>query len=141
PGGLASTVTVLPVSLATASAAAAPTTPASSTTPAASHRPAAPAKASVRIYLPDAFFVSRHPVTVPHRVLHVGGVVRPYVPGQLVTVRAFIGRHLIKSARLRLKRSRDGRYGHFSEAVSVPQVGNVVIRVGHHRNAQMLGFL
>ncbi|HEY7836232.1 MAG TPA: hypothetical protein VIB59_02125, partial [Solirubrobacteraceae bacterium] len=48
------------------------TTP--TTTPATS--PAA-AKGAMTLYLPDAFFVSRQAVTVPNRVIHLGGVVRP----------------------------------------------------------------
>jgi L,D-transpeptidase catalytic domain len=98
-------------------------------------------KTSVRLYLPDAFFVGREPVTVPGRVLHVGGVVRPYVPGQWVRLRAFVGRRLIKSERLALGRSRNGTYGHFSATLSSPSVGDVVVVVGHSRTRTMRSFL
>ncbi len=127
--GLASTVAAFAIVASSAAPAAA----------GAGHP--APAKASIRLYLPDAFFVNHQPVTVPRRVLHVGGVVRPYVPGQWVIVRAFIGRRLIKSDRLRLKRSRDGRYGHFSEALSSPSVGDVVVYVRHSRTSTLRGFV
>ena len=43
------------------------------------------AKGALKLYLHDAFVVSRELVTVPDRVIHVDGVVRPYVPGQHVT--------------------------------------------------------
>jgi hypothetical protein len=100
-----------------------------------------PAKATVTLYLPDAFFVSRQPVTVPGRVIHLGGVVRPYVAGQWVTVRTFVGSHLVKTDRLRLKPSRNGAYGHFTEAFSSPGVGGVTVSVAHAGNRRMLGFV
>jgi L,D-transpeptidase catalytic domain len=126
--GLASTVAAFAiVAVFAVSAAAAPG--------------AVPAKASVHVYLPDAFFVNHQAVTVPQRALHVGVVVRPYVPGQWVTVKAFLGGRMIKSARVRLTRSRSGAYGHFSQTISSPGVGDVVIRVGHSRTTTMRSFL
>ena len=96
--------------------------------------------AQVRLYLPDAFFVSREVVTVPGRVIHVGGVVTPYVPGQKVTLRIFLGRRLIKRATLRLLPSRDKRYGRFRQGFSSPGVGGISIVVDHRATAQMRGF-
>jgi L,D-transpeptidase catalytic domain len=133
--GLVSTAAAL--AIVASSAGTAPAALATVSAP----RVAAPAKASVRVYLPDAFFVGHQAVTVPNRTVHVGGVVRPYAPGQWVTVKAFLGRRLIKSARVRLTRSHDGAYGHFSEAISSPGVGSVVIRVGHSRTSTMRSFL
>jgi hypothetical protein len=97
-------------------------------------------KGSIRLYLPDAFFVHRQPVTVPKRVVHVGGVVSPYVPGQWVTVRAFIGRYLIKSDRLRVKPSRRGTYGRFTETLVSRRLGQVVVYVKHAATPQMQAF-
>jgi hypothetical protein len=101
--------------------------------------PKPPAKGSIRLYLLDAFSVRRQAVTVPGRVLQVGGVVRPYVPGQWVSVRSFVGHDLIKSDRLRVKPSRNHRYGRFTETLSSPKAGIVVIKVTHARTPQMLG--
>src|ERR1700712_3370658 len=56
-----------------------------------------PAKGSVPLFLPDAFFVSHQPVSTPGRTVHVDGLVRPYVSGQWVTVRAYLGHRLIKT--------------------------------------------
>jgi hypothetical protein len=100
----------------------------------------APVKASVRLYLRDVFFVHRQAVTVPGRVVHVGGVVRPYVAGQWVTVRALVGRHLIKSQRLRVKPSRRGNYGHFTAAITTSRTGRVVVYVRHTSTPQMRPF-
>ena len=108
--------------------------------PSGTGSPSAPVRASVRLYLPDAFFVSRHPVTVPRRVIHVAGVVSPYIPGQVVSVRVLLGARVVRSARLRVRRIRGGRDGHFSQAFSSPGVGGVTVVVAHHRNAQMMGF-
>jgi hypothetical protein len=102
---------------------------------------AAPVKATVRLALPDAFFVSGQPVTVPGRVLHVAGVVRPYVPDQWVNVRAFLGARLIKTAHVRVRAAGHGAFGEFTAAFSSPGVGVVAVAVGHHRTRAMLSFL
>jgi hypothetical protein len=100
-----------------------------------------PAKATARLYLPDAFFVSRQPVTVPGRTVSVGGVVRPYVPGQWVNVRVYLSGKLIKRDRLRVKPSKSHTYGAFTEKVKSPRVGTVSVTVGHERTDTMLSFL
>jgi L,D-transpeptidase catalytic domain len=113
-----------------------PTSPATSVPPTST----GPAKASARLYVLDTFFLDRQPITVPKRTLHVAGVVRPFVAGQWVSVRTFLGRKLIKSDRLRIKRSPNGTYGAFTESVSSPGVGDVSVDVNHVRNTQMLGW-
>jgi L,D-transpeptidase catalytic domain len=120
--------------VAKAPPASPPTTPA---TPAPTA--SGPAKASIRLYVLDAFFVQSQPVTVPKRAVQVGGVVRPFVAGQLVTVRTFLGRRLIKSDRLRIKRSRNGAYGAFAETVTSPGTGTVTVDVRHAKTDQMVG--
>jgi L,D-transpeptidase catalytic domain len=119
---------------------ATPGTPVTAPTTTPTPAPAA-AKGSVRLYLLDAFFVSRQPITVPNRTIHVGGVVRPYVPGQRVTVKTFLGSHRIKLDSLRVKPSRKGTYGTFTEKLSVPAAGKVSVQVAHHREAQQVGFV
>jgi hypothetical protein len=103
-------------------------------------KPAARAGARVTLYLPDAFFVHRQPVTVPRRVVHVVGIVRPYVAGQRVTVRAYLGRRVIKRDRLRLWPSPDGAYGHFREAIASPGTGGVVVSVVHRATSTQPSF-
>ena len=88
----------------------------------------------------DAFYVHRQPVTVPGRLLHVTGIVHPYVPGQCVTIKSFLGRRLIKTDKLRIKPSPKGTYGQFTERVRSDGVGTVSVQVTHQRTAQMLGF-
>jgi hypothetical protein len=103
----------------------------------------APAQAPARVaghltlYLPDAFFVHRRPVTVPRRSFHVAGVVRPYVAGQWVRVKTYLARRLIKSDRLRVKPVRGRRYGRFSESVSSPGVGALRVTASHAATPQM----
>jgi L,D-transpeptidase catalytic domain len=99
------------------------------------------ARASVALYLPDAFFVDHQPVTVPGRVIHLGGVVRPWVPGQTVTVRAYLGSRLIKTDHLRVNPSPKHTYGRFTEAFSSPGAGNLAVVVAHKRTSGMLSFL
>jgi hypothetical protein len=110
--------------------------PPSATTPTA---PSGPAKTSIRLYVLNAFFVQHEPVTVPNRTVRVGGVVRPYVAGQSVMVRTFLGRRVIKSDHLRIKRSRNGTYGVFTETVSSPKAGTVTVDVRHAKTDQMVG--
>jgi hypothetical protein len=116
------------------------TTPTTPTTP-VKPPPVKPAVAgNVRIYLKDAFFVSRNPVMVPKRSFHIGGVVRPYVAGQWVTVKLRLGRRVVKTLKLRVKPARNHRYGHFRYHVSSPGSGNLVIEVSHAANPQMKAF-
>ncbi len=98
-----------------------------------------PATGSLRLYLRGVFFVKHHAVTVPGRGLHVGGVVRPFVSGQWVTVRVFLGGRLVKSDRLRIRRSRNGTYGHFSEYLASPGTGEMTVLVRHQRTSTLDG--
>jgi hypothetical protein len=129
---------LLGCSATTVALAAAVPSPAGATT--TTRAPAAPVKASMTLYLPDAFFVHREPLMVPGRTLHVGGVVRPYVPGQWVTVRAAIGGHVIKTDRLRVKPSPSRRYGRFTESLATQSTGSVVVSVEHRETAQVKTF-
>ena len=134
------------MSVAPAVAAAAASKPTPKTTPTTTPTPAPAtgstvAKGAVTLYLHDAFVVSHELVTVPHRVIHVDGVVRPYVPGQHVTLKAFEGARRITVQKLRIKLSPNKTYGKFSGNVSVPSAGNVSIRVSHRRTAQQLSFI
>jgi L,D-transpeptidase-like protein len=95
---------------------------------------------STTLYLPDAFFVQRQPVTIPGRSFHVAGIVRPYVPGQWVLVRGYLGGRLIKSEKLRLRPSSNGTYGHFTAALSSPGVGTITVTAIHRATAQLQRF-
>ncbi|MGH2867506.1 MAG: L,D-transpeptidase [Solirubrobacteraceae bacterium] len=122
------------------------TTPTSTTTPAPTPTPTTPAsppavKVAVRLFVANAFFVHGGAVTVPGRAFSVAGVVRPYVAGQVVTVKTFVGHRRIKSDKLRVKPSRNGRVGLFTETVRSPTAGIVRVKVTHARTRQMLGFL
>jgi len=78
---------------------------------------------------------------VPGRVIHVQGVVRPYVPGQTVLVTAFVGSRQFKTARVSILPAAGGRYGRFSETISSPSAGQVTVRAGHTRTAALGGVL
>src|SRR5690348_251275 len=93
------------------------------------------AKGSLRLYLPDVFFVKGNAVTLPKRLVTVGGQVKPFVAGQWVTVRAFVNGKLFRTDRLRIKRSRNGAYGRFTEIIHAPRVGHVDVVVRHDRTA------
>jgi hypothetical protein len=103
--------------------------------------PAPPAKASVQLTLPDVFFVHRDALTVPRRLIHLHGVVRPYIPDQWVNVRISVGSRRFKTDRLRIRPSAGSNYGQFTETFSVPRAGHVTAEVGHERTDTMLSFL
>jgi hypothetical protein len=145
--GIAAAVAVGVAAPGAASAAGTTTGPATTTAPATTTpattpvtKPAAPAAAKVTLYLPDTFFVHRQPVTVPRRPFHVVGIVRPYVAGQWVQVRAFLSGRRIKTDLLRLKPSRNHAYGRFRETIASPGTGAVVVSVVHAATAQQAGF-
>jgi hypothetical protein len=112
-------------------------TPPITTTPAP---PSAAVKATARLFLPDAFFVHRKTLIVPDRGMRVIGEVRPYVPGQTVTVKVFLGRKVIEKQTLRVKLSPNKKYGRFTTVVKAPKPGILHLQVVHARTAQMQGF-
>ncbi len=115
------------------------TTP-TKTTPTTPAPPASAVKATARLYLPDAFFVHRKTLIVPERGMHVTGAVRPFVPGQTVTFKAFLGRKVIHKQTLRVKLSPNKKYGRFTTIVKAPAPGVLHLQVVHKRTAQMRGF-
>jgi hypothetical protein len=130
----------------TASSLPAQTTASTPPTASAPSTPTAPSptpvvKGAVRLFVSNVFFVRGAAVTVPGRAFSVKGVVRPYVAGQVVTVKTSVGHRRIKSDRLRVKPSKNGRVGLFTETVRSPTAGIVRVSVTHARTSQMLGFL
>jgi hypothetical protein len=141
---LAAALAALLLAAGSALAATTPTVtvPTSSTTPTPTTTKPQPmaVKGSVRLYLPDAFVVHQKAVTVPGRALHVAGYVRPFVGGQWVSVKSFIGHRLFKSDRLRVKPTKNPDIGAFTEALRSPKAGIVRVQVTHAKTPQMSGF-
>ena len=102
--------------------------------------PAARPSAHTWLQLRGAFSVDRRAVTVPGRVLRAVGGEWPYVAGQSVTVRVFLGSRVIRTAELHLLPSARHTYGHFSYAFSSPAAGALAVSVTHARTAGMAGF-
>jgi hypothetical protein len=100
-----------------------------------------PAHGTLHLTVPDAFLVGGHIVTVPGRTVHVQGVVRPYVPGQTVLVKAFIGSKRFKTDRLAVRPAPGGKYGRFTEVLKAPSPGQLTVQVGHKRTATLSGLL
>ncbi len=127
--------------LAAGSTTTTTTTTTTSTTTTPTPPPPKPKRGSVRIYLPDAFFIHRDTLTVPGRGVHVNGVVTPYVPNQRVTLLVYLGAKRFKRVSLRLKPSKNHHFSYFSYRVKSPGVGTVRLQVIHKRDAKMLGFI
>jgi L,D-transpeptidase-like protein/putative peptidoglycan binding protein len=92
------------------------------------------------ISLIGAFTVSHQSVTVSGRSVQFRGVVRPYATGQHTTIRVYLGHKLLKVERLRIKRSRGGTYGYFSDHVVSPGVGTVTVLALHNKTAKLGAF-
>jgi hypothetical protein len=73
--------------------------------------------------------------------VHVHGVVRPYVAGQWVLVRAFVDGKQFKTDHLRIQPAPGGSTGQFTEVLSSPKAGDVTVQVGHTRDAALGGLL
>ena len=95
---------------------------------------------SARLYLYDAFFVHRAAVAVPGRPLHVTAIVSPYVPGQTVALRAWLGRRRISSQRLRVRALPGGHAGRVLGTVVAHGAGVLHLQVIHARSRRMAGF-
>jgi hypothetical protein len=104
---------------------------------AATARPA-PAKAHVKLSIRYGFSIGRQVVTIPGRGLNVRGDVRPYAPGQWVTLRAYLHGRAFKTVRLRL--ARQGAYGHFYQTLSSPDAGEVTVVVRHETSRALPAF-
>jgi hypothetical protein len=98
------------------------------------------ARGKLTLFLPDAFFVHQHAVITPNRTLHVHGVVHPYVAGQWVTLKAYVGVKLLKSVHLRLKPAAHDRYGQFTYGLATSAIGQVTVDATHARSKRMYGF-
>ncbi len=102
--------------------------------------PAALASGATRLSVTGTYALHHQPVTVPGRPMAVKGVVRPFVPGQWVVVKSFLGRRRVKSDRLRLKPVSGGRAGAFTERVKSPGPGTLKVLVEHAATTTMKGF-
>ena len=130
-----------PAASTTSSTVVTTTTTSSTTTSSSTSTPTAPPKAGhLRLYLPNVFFVHRAAVTVPGRSVHADGVVLPYVPGQVVTVRVLLGNRVVKSERLRIWPSARHTYGRFSISFKSPGTGIISIFASHARTTAQAGF-
>jgi L,D-transpeptidase catalytic domain len=100
----------------------------------------APVSGQVRLYLPDSFFVHGAAVTVPRRTFHVVGIVRPYLAGQAVSVRASLNGRVTATQTVVPKPSANQTYGHFRLAVSSPSSGGLVVSAVHDATPQLRAF-
>jgi hypothetical protein len=120
--------------------AAVPTTPTVTTptpTPPPKPKPK-PAKGQLLVGLAGIFHVNGKPVTVTNRAIRVNGYVRPFIAGQVVTVRATVGARLVHSQRVHVTRSRGGTYGYFSVRFSSSAAGQVSVSAVHDANAKLV---
>jgi hypothetical protein len=97
-----------------------------------------PKPGSLALHLPGGFVVNNQVVTIANRGIYVAGIVQPYVPDQSVTLRAYLGRRLIRSVHLVIFK-RNG-HGRFSQQLSIPRPGDVTVMVSHARTTEQLGF-
>jgi len=116
--------------LPAAAAATAPTTP---PTP-------SPVAGTLTLRLPDLFLVRKQLVAVQARGFTVEGQVRPYVPGQSVTVQERIGKRTVKRVRVTVASSSNPSFGRFTVHLQMPATGSVTVTAIHTKSATQLGF-
>jgi hypothetical protein len=136
---------LLPAALAAAASSSTPTTSTGTSTspvvtPVVKPQVPKPKHGSLKLYLPDSFFIHQFAVNVPNRRLHVEGIVSPWVPGQRVTVRSYLGGRLVKTDRLRVRATPQRHFGRFSESLSSPGLGYLRVVVTHARTSTLTGF-
>ena len=101
----------------------------------------APPSGQAKIYLPDVFFVHHQAVTVPRRSFHVVGIVRPYLPGQSITIQARLGRRVLRTETISPTESANHTYGHFRIRLVSPAAGSLSISVSHAASSEQLAFI
>jgi lipoprotein-anchoring transpeptidase ErfK/SrfK len=95
-----------------------------------------PAHATLTIKLDDLFRVDGQPVTVPGRAVAVSGVLRPYLPGVHVRLKAYVDGQLVRNASLALKRVGSSQSASYSTDFTAPRNGHVkvvVMRAGDQK--------
>jgi hypothetical protein len=90
--------------------------------------------------LTRVFRVHGQAVTVPGRWFQLGGVVRSYVAGQTVTVKAFRNGHMFKTARLTIRSADHGASGSFNWRLGAKRPGHVTVVAEHAATRQLGGF-
>ena len=143
---MAVSVVLAGAGLGVAAGAAADTPPtttvptATGTTPTTTAPAPGPAKGSLALYVHNMFTLGRTQVTIPDRKVQVNGTERPYVPGQRVTMRVYLGKRLVHTYKLRIRSAAGGRYGRVSYPIRSPGVGKVSIVVQHDATSQLGAF-
>ncbi len=101
---------------------------------------ATPASGAIALYLKDAFALGPQQVTIPNRAVKVEGIVRPYVAGQWVKLKVYLGNRLLHTYGVRVRPSSGAKYGTVTYRVKTPASGNVSVVVSHAANAAQAAF-
>ena len=99
-----------------------------------------PVKGAAKLYLHGASAVQGKTVTVPGRMLHVTGFVRPYVAHQQITLTARLGTHQLSKHTLRIRPAGSGHAGEFVATVAAPKAGILHLTATHTRSPKLKGF-
>lgn len=138
--GMLKRVPVVAALIAVFGFAAAASTPAAADTTGTTSPTSTPAPAggSMSLSIATLFNVRRHLVSVPKRLTTVNGSVSVYVPGQTVTLRLAVGKHVFETRTVAIQPA--AGHGTFSLTYSVPRAGHVSIVATHAGNAAQAGF-
>ncbi len=99
-----------------------------------------PSAARASLSLSRVFLVHHQYVTVPGRWFQANGVVRPYVPEQRVTLKAFRDGHLFKTGSATVKPAHHGTVGQFSWRLGAKGPGQVSVIAEHGATKAQRGF-
>ncbi len=117
------------------------TTTSSTTTTVAPKPKPKPKPGTATLQLMDAFSVRGRPVTTSDRGMHIQGIVRPYVPHQVVTLQVWVGHRLIERHRLGIRAWHAGRLGLFTARIVSPSAGTVTISAVHTSSSTQKRFV
>jgi lipoprotein-anchoring transpeptidase ErfK/SrfK len=92
---------------------------------------ARPAAGRVKLRIAGAYEVSGRLVTVVGRPFTLAGVVRPYAPGQSVTLRVIQRGHTVATHSLAVTAIDGGAAGRFSRRVHLPAAGVAQLQITH----------
>jgi len=104
--------------------------PALAKTPPSHSSPTGAAKATVRLYVRDTFFVHHRTIDVARRPIVLQGWVSHFEPHQKVTLRVRVGHHK-RTLRLKLRPNKGGRTGRFGATITAPTPGILHLKVMH----------
>jgi L,D-transpeptidase catalytic domain len=131
------TTTTTPAPTAQAASAAPAAATAAATTTTKPSAPAQPAAGRIHLTLAGVFHLGRQTLSVTGRAVRVDGRITPYIRGERVTVRVWLGHRLLKQTVVRPRPTHTQKTAVFSVRFSSPHAGLVHVVAIHSHSAAL----